>query len=180
MKNLVRVAVLLAALLGGYSQAWAQSCTVSLDQLNFGKVRLADLAASGTVATLTADCSGRTGETIRLCPTVQSGLLNHARDSASHLRLNLFLDPSHHIPLQSGLDILLGGPSGIGHATMTVYGLISPYAGPFKGGDYHATVNLGLVGAYLSAGPPLCSTTAVARRFVAPARTPVKAVAARR
>ena len=109
------------------------------------------------------------------------GLLNHAQDAAFHLRLNLFADPSHAVPLQSGLDIPLIGAAGSGHATVTVYGVVTPYSGSFKGGIYHAAVHLGLVGSYLSAGPPLCSAlVGSVQRAVPSVRTHVKAVAAKR
>lgn len=163
------------------SGAQAQSCSVSIDQMAFGQVRLADLAVSGTVATVTADCTGQANETIRLCPSFQGGDVSHISAPGNQVHLNLYSDVSYLIPWQSGIDILLDG-TGTGHATLSIYGRLSQNSGAFKGGQYTGVINLALLGNYISTGP-ICGAGAQALRqpaSVAKAAAKVKAVSAKR
>ncbi len=162
------------------SVAMAQSCSVAIDQMNFGQVRLADLPTSGTVSTVTADCTGQANETIRLCPSFQGGDIMHISGSGNQVHVNLYSDVNYQIPWQSGIDIVLDG-SGAGHATLSIYGRMSRIAGSFKGGQYAGVINLALLGNYISTGP-ICGAGAQALR---PAGVPkavgsVKAVSAKR
>lgn len=159
--------------------AMAQSCSVSIDQLNFGQVRLANLASSGTVATVTANCTGQANETIRLCPSFQGGDIANVSASGYQLHVNLYSDANYQIPWQSGIDILLDG-TGTGHATLSIYGRMSRIGASFKGGQYTGVINLALLGNYVSTGPLCGAGSQALRPAVTKAVTSVKAVSARR
>ena len=162
------------------SVAMAQSCSVSIDQMNFGQVMPANLPTSGTVSTVTADCTGQANETIRLCPSLQGGNVMNVSASDYQLYVTLYSDVNHQVPWQSGIDIVLDG-SGAGHATLSIYGRLTQSSKAFKSGQYAGVVNLALLGNYISTGP-ICGAGAQALRpaGVPKAVTSVKAVSAKR
>lgn len=177
---LAKLAIGAMGLMGFGSVAIAQSCSVSIDQLNFGQIRLANLSTSGTVSTVTADCTGQANETIRLCASFQGGDIMNVSASGYLLRVNLYSDVNYQIPWQSGIDIVLDG-TGTGHATKSIYGRMSQISGSFKGGQYTGVINLALVGTYVSTGP-ICGAGSQSLRpaGVPKTVTSVKAVSARR
>lgn len=167
----------LAGLAAFGNGALAQACNVVIDQMNFGTVQSVNLTTSTTVATMTVDCTGQAGQTIRLCPSLQSGDVAHTTNGTYKVRVSLFSDANTTMPLQAGVDILLDG-SGAGQATQSIYGRLSQSSPGIKSGQHTATLNLALFGSYLSTGA-LCSapvSAALRPTGVSRAATRVKAV----
>ena len=159
--------------------AMAQSCSVSIDQMNFGKLTQSSLSSSGTVATVRADCTGQANETIRLCPSFQSGGIANISASGYQLHVSLYSDVNHQVPWHSGIDIVLNG-AGAGHATIPIYGRIAQGSRVIKSGQYAGVIDLALVGTYLSTGS-ICGGGAHALRPpVTKPATSIKAVSAKR
>lgn len=146
--------VSLLGLLAGGGKASAQVCDISFEQMAFGTVRVSDLRASGTVATLTANCSGVANNTVRLCPATNIGTVANTQDPAFALQLNLFQDPGYLVAWTQGLDVVLDG-QGNGTATRTLYGRLSQYQQRFKSGTYGGVMQPGFTGSYLPV-EPLC------------------------
>lgn len=161
--------------------AMAQACNVVIDQMNFGTVASANLTTSTTVATMTVDCNGLAGQTIRLCPSLQTGDVVNTTNGTYKLRVSLFSDANTTLPLQAGVDIVLNG-SGAGQATQTIYGRLSQNSPGIKSGQHSANLNLALFGSYISTGALCSAPVAAAFRPAGVSRTvtSLKAVSPKR
>lgn len=74
MIPLVRVSLaVLAALCAVTGRAEAQSCTFSMQDIDFGTINLASNTVYNTTATFQATCSGIAGRTVRVCPNFGAG-----------------------------------------------------------------------------------------------------------
>lgn len=159
--------------------AAAQSCSISFDQMNFGSLRSSTMASTGAVSKMTANCVGQANQTIRVCPTFQSSELVHAADPASRLKLNLYSDPGHQMPLRGGMDVVLDA-NGTGRDVQHVYGRMER-GGSIKNGQYRAAMTVFATASYLATGA-LCAVNSAQERMpaVAARMAPVKAMAAKR
>lgn len=92
VRNLVALAMVLAGAIAFGGMANAQSCSSSVDQMNFGTVRTSQFPNSGGVSTITVVCDGTPGEIIRLCPSVQGGDIVNTTSAAYTIHVALFND----------------------------------------------------------------------------------------
>ena len=129
------------ALLLSAATARAQSCNFTISSLAFGTVNLSNGSAVDATATLTANCTGKHNQTIRVCPNFGSGTGNNNSTASvrylingtTTLNYNLYQDAGHTAvwgsyvwawpPRPPSIDIDLN-KSGSGSGTATIYGRI--------------------------------------------------------
>jgi len=131
-----------AGLATAVDPAFAQSCSFSISNLNFGSINLSANTPFTSTATYSASCTGTANTTVRTCPNLDVGsggsttgnprfLLN----GAAQLNFNLYQDGSYASVWGSNLwgfagsypsptiDVALNG-SGSGSASQTLYGQV--------------------------------------------------------
>jgi spore coat protein U-like protein len=134
LPGVLGVLVLIIAV-GLPGSAWAQSCTFTITNLNFGNIDLTANTVFNTTGTFTANCTGNRNVTVRVCPNIGdgSGGSNNLNprfllSGSNQLNYNLFQDSAHTTVW--GSDVFVGNPptinialnnSGTGSATATVY-----------------------------------------------------------
>jgi spore coat protein U-like protein len=145
-------------LVGGTPAAWAQACSVSLTDMNFGSVARPHGGPVDTTATLTASCTGTGNQIIQLCPVVPAstgglpgGQLAHTADARRQVPFLLFADPGHTVPWQAGFNVRLNA-NGNGSERRTIYGRMFPAVRAVKGGKYRAAITVSFAASYVLAG----------------------------
>jgi spore coat protein U-like protein len=167
--------------------ARAQSCIVSISNLDFGSINLTANTPFTVSATYSASCTGNANTTVRTCPNIDTGsggsttgnprfLLN----GATSLNFNLYQDGSYAVVWGSNLwgfagsypsptvDVALNG-SGSGSASSTLYGQIWAGQQTLPGGVYassFAGTQASVAYAYSTVGT--CATIGTSHATTAP------------
>lgn len=142
MTPLVRLLIATLAVLGALSgPAAAQSCTFSMQDIDFGTVNLASNTVYNTTAAFQASCSGIAGRTVRVCPNFGSGSGGVAAggnprfmlSGATTLAYNIYRNAAvtnvwgsrfwGQPPTPPTINVVLNG-AGVGTATFTARGRI--------------------------------------------------------
>lgn len=120
--------------------AFAQTCTFSISNVDFGNINVSANTNFETTATFTANCTGLPFRTVRVCPNIGSGTggtsngnPRYMTSGSNQLAYNLFSNSNRttvwgsHVwpysPSPPTVNISLGA-SGSGSATRTVYGRV--------------------------------------------------------
>lgn len=132
MRNAVlRSVLILAAILLVPGKSWAQSCSFSVTNINFGSVDTLSGAAADTTGTLNVTCIGNPGTQIRICPNINAGSggatsgIRHLRNAANRaLNYNLYQDSARSVPWGSVEQPTIGSPLPI-NVTVGIFGTVS-------------------------------------------------------
>ena len=136
------VAVLAAWLALAASPAFAQSCSFSITNLDFGTINLTANATFTSTATFSASCTGAANATVRTCPNLDTGSGGSTTGSprfllsgGTQLNFNIYQDGAYTSVWGSNLwgsagsypsptiDVALNG-SGNGSASQTLFGQV--------------------------------------------------------
>lgn len=178
MKHVFTLIAAIILSLTGISVAFAQTCTASITNMNFGTVNLQAGTAVDTTATLSVTCSSSLNLALlmRLCPNLDAG--SGGSSGSNRLMVNggntltyqFYQDANRTIPWGSSTNATLGTVTpidviapilGPGTATRTIYGrilgsqaskLAGTYLSTFAGGQARINYVRYLLGA------PDCST----------------------
>lgn len=183
MRQIPRLAlVLLLGLLP--ITGWAQVCTSTASNLNFGLIAGNPTATQDTTGTITTTCSGAVGQTVRVClgiPDGSGGISladRHMTLGGNFLQYQIYKDAArsqiwgirNSALLPFALDIPIVNPTG-NVGTATVYGRIfggqtkpaGTYQSAFTSGSNRTEARIGYV---VNASNPDCATlTATPHRF---------------
>jgi len=140
-----------AVLLGAPDRARAQApnCTFSILAVNFSNVDVTSSANTDVTSTLSANCTGGAGRTVRICPHLgaggggSSGLTRQMKSGADALNYNLYTDGSRVTVWGSGafggtvpqIDLALDG-AGSGSTSRTIYARVPGSQGSAPVGSY--------------------------------------------
>jgi spore coat protein U-like protein len=134
----------------------ALNCTFTITNLSFGTVNLAQNTTIDTTATFTANCTGNSGQNVRICPNINAGSGGTTTGSprfmlsgTDKLNFDLYQDAARTVIWGSYLwsfssftaptiNITLNG-SGAGSATATIYGRIRAGQQALPPGSYSSS-----------------------------------------
>jgi len=179
--NALRIIVfaLLKVILLSQDIAFAQTCSFSMSNVNFGTVNLLGGGSVDTTATLSYSCSMPLGllTYVRICPNVNagsggsSGSVRTMLSGTNSLSYQLFTDSSRTILWGSVTNTALGGPPSIDLAvtpgtsnsgSYTMYGRIVTGQAATPGGTYLSTFSGGQTRFNYGGYGPLTAATACA------------------
>jgi spore coat protein U-like protein len=145
-------------------QATAQSCSASMGALNFGSVDVTTNATYTTTSTLTINCTGSGGATVRTCigfgggsgGIASSGAPRYMANGSNSLAFQIYTDPARTTVWGSAWTGGAGtwreasvtlNTSGVGSTAVTAYGLVfagqqSVASGSYTSSFSAADVNL--------------------------------------